>query len=42
MGLTWGLYFNSVGNWPLVAMDLTMMAAGLCSAAMGMLYGCCM
>jgi EAL domain-containing protein (putative c-di-GMP-specific phosphodiesterase class I) len=29
MGCAWGLYFSSIGNWPLVAMDLLLLMGGL-------------
>ncbi|RFO96507.1 EAL domain-containing protein [Rhodoferax lacus] len=34
MGLAWGLYFSYLGNWPLVALDLCMICAGLASAVL--------
>ena len=32
MGVTWGIFFSAVGNWPLVALDVVLVLGGLCVA----------
>jgi EAL domain-containing protein (putative c-di-GMP-specific phosphodiesterase class I) len=34
MGLTWGVYFISIGNWPIVGFDLLLTLSGLSAAVL--------